>query len=267
MLQLKNKRLTTAVTSLLKQYQDAVNAKPTFADRAAEGKKLFSKYNKKTNAAFKVVRTKLSEMSGGTVRCNYCEDSNANQVEHIYPKNFFPDRCFVWKNYCYACGPCNQPKNDKFSIFENGSGLERNLKTDLPAGTKPPAGVALLLDPRIDSPLGFLFLDTKDTFNFVPFSTGNDKRRAEYTIEILGLNSRSYLVKARKIAFDNFRSRLFEYVHKKEAGVAKNKLAPLIDSFKNEHHQTVWHEMIRQRSLHTEIDELLNSAPEALNWI
>lgn len=42
---------------------------------------MFLKYNKKTNAAFKVVREKLAEMSGGTVRCNYCEDSNANNYK------------------------------------------------------------------------------------------------------------------------------------------------------------------------------------------
>ncbi|MBJ7429676.1 MAG: aminoglycoside phosphotransferase, partial [Bacteroidia bacterium] len=111
--------------------------------------------------------------------------------------------------------------------------------------------MALLLDPRAEDPIDSLFLDTKDTFKFVPFKEDDkDIRRAEYTIEVLGLNSRSHLVRARKVAFDNFKARLFEYVHKKEAGESVDSLQPLIDSLKSEHHQTVWHEMIRQRTLH-----------------
>lgn len=268
MLRLRNSPLSLAATSKLMEYQDAVNAKATFAEKVAEGKALFSRYNKTSNAAFKVVRSKLAEMSGGAIRCNYCEDSNANQVEHIYPKDFYPEKCFVWENYCYACGPCNQPKSNKFAIFEQGTGAEKNLKTDIAAGTQPPAGEALLLDPRTEQSLDFLFLDTQDTFKFVAYKdNANGIRRADYTIETLGLNSRSYLVRARRDAFINFKSRLFTYVHKKESGAAQPELNELVDSLKSEHHQTVWQEIIRQRTLHPEIDDLLDRAPEALTWI
>ncbi|WP_158861246.1 HNH endonuclease family protein [Lunatibacter salilacus] len=266
MLYLNDRPLTAKAASLLVQYQKAVDDKPTFSEKTSEGKKLFARYNKKSNDAFKVVRGNLAEMSGGTIRCNYCEDSNANQVEHIYPKNFYPEKCFVWENYCYACGPCNQPKSDKFAIFEDATGNELNLKT-IPKDTAPPKGKALLVDPRADEPLEYLFLDTQSTFRFVPFiEDANDYRRAEYTIEILGLNSRNHLVRARKVAFGNFKARLFEYVAKKESGATAAQLNPLIDSLKSEHHQTVWHEMIRQRSLHPELDDLFNRAPEALEW-
>jgi uncharacterized protein (TIGR02646 family) len=267
MLQLKNEPLTLEAASLLQQYQQQVDAIATFPEKVAEGKRLFALYNNKTNAAFKVVRGNLAVMSGGTVRCNYCEDSNANQVEHIYPKNYYPEKCFEWVNYCYACGPCNQPKSDKFAVFKEETDSEVNLK-QLPLDEAPPAGKALLLDPRAEDPLTCLFLDTQDTFKFVPFKDEDkDIRRAEYTIEVLGLNSRSHLVRARKVAFDNFKARLFEYVHKKEAGDSEDALQPLIDSLRSEHHQTVWHEMIRQRSLHSEIDDLLNRAVEAVTWI
>lgn len=266
MLQLKNKPLTLAAASLLQDYQQQVDAKATFPEKVAEGKRLFAQHNKKTNAAFKVVRGNLEDMSGGTVRCNYCEDSNANQVEHIYPKNYYPEKCFVWENYCYACGPCNQPKSDKFAVFEHDTEVEVNLK-ELLENTPPPDGQALLLDPRAEDPLECLFLDTIDTFTFTPYKeVDKDIRRAEYTIDVLGLNSRSHLVRARKVAFDNFKARLFEYVHKKEAGESPEALQPLIDSLLSEHHQTVWHEMIRQRTLHPEVDDLLNRAEEALTW-
>jgi uncharacterized protein (TIGR02646 family) len=266
MLFLKDKPLSEEALLLLREYQKKVDEKPTFPEKVAEGKEKFSSYNKKSNKAFKVVRANLAEMSGGTIRCNYCEDSNANQVEHIYPKNFYPERCFVWENYCYACGPCNQPKSDKFAIFEQSTGDEVNLK-NIPKNTPPPIGEALLVDPRADDPLDFLFLDTKSTFRFVPFKEDpKDVRRAQYTIEILGLNSRNHLVRARQVAFDNFKARLFEYVVKMEAGAPAAELNQLIDSLKSEHHQTVWHEMIRQRILHPEVNDLLNRAPEALTW-
>ena len=267
MLYLKHKHLASKAALLLAQYQKAVDSKTSFSEKVKEGKILFLKYNKKTNAAFKVVREKLAEMSGGTVRCNYCEDSNANQVEHIYPKNFYPEKCFVWENYCYACGPCNLPKKDLFIVFDDASGDEVDLKT-IPPNTAPPIGQALLVDPRTEDPLEFLFLDTQSTFRFVPFKDEiKDKRRAEYTIEILGLNSRNSLVRARQVAFDNYKARLFEYVTKKEVGTTEAELNPLIDSLKSEHHQTVWYEMIRQRRLHPILDDLFNRAPEALNWL
>jgi uncharacterized protein (TIGR02646 family) len=266
MLFLINKPLTKEALALLKQYQEAVDRKPSFLEQVAEGKKLFSGYNKESNTAFEEVRRHLKEMSGGTIRCNYCEDSNANQVEHIYPKSLYPEKCFVWENYCYACGPCNQPKSDLFAVFEDATGNEVNLNT-IPKSTIPPKGMALLVDPRAEKPLDYLFLDTMNTFRFVPFKDDNrDFRRAEYTIEILGLNSRSQLVRARKVAFGNFKARLFEYVTKKESGAQVSELDPLIDSLRSEHHQTVWQEMIRQRSLHSELNDLFTRAPEALKW-
>ena len=266
MLQLNDKTLPEDTNALLQEYQKEVDSKPDFTGRVAEAKRLFKNHNTQSNPAFKVVRRFLANISGDTIRCNYCEDSNANQIEHIYPKHFYPERCFEWLNYCYSCGPCNQPKHNKFSIYEAESQQELNLK-ELPEGTGPPPGEALLINPRVEDPMHLLFLDTKDTFKFTP-NTDDDKekRRAFYTIELLGLNSRNHLVRARKVAFDNYKSRLFEYVAKKDAGAEVKDLSPLIDSFCSEHHKTVWQEMIRQRSLHPEVDDLLKRAPEALNW-
>lgn len=243
-----------------------VDDSTTFEEKVYTGKKLFSTYNKKTNPYFKVVRANLAEMSGGTVRCNYCEDSNANQVEHIYPKNFYPEKCFVWENYCFACGPCNQPKSDQFAIYQEGTNVEINLK-NLPEFSAPPKGNPLLIDPRKEDPMVFLFLDITDTFKFVPYSSrAEEKRRALYTIDVLGLNSRSYLVRARKNAFYGFRARLYEYVKKKEEGLTSDKLQPLVEALIGDHHQTVWQEMIRQRTNDHELNDLFNVAPEALNW-
>jgi hypothetical protein len=138
----------------------------------------------------------------------------------------------------------------------------------LQENTTPPSGLALLIDPRHENPLDYLFLDTENTFKFVPFGVeGLAKRKASYTIEVLGLNSRNYLVKARKNAFFNFRARLREYVSQKKLSVPPQGLAPLIASLRSEHHQIVWHEMIRQRNSHPELQTLFQRAPEALDWI
>lgn len=266
MLHLSDIPLPILAQNLLDQYQLEVDLESTFAAQVAKAKKAFTSKNKANNGAFRHVRANLTSMSGGTVRCNYCEDSHANQVEHIFPKKFYPDRCFSWINYCYACGPCNQPKSDKFALFVSLTNEELDLKS-LPKNTIPPPGAALLIDPRIEDPTRLLYLDTENTFHFVPFSNDSrEKRKAQYSIEILGLNSRSYLVRSRRIAFSSFRARLSEYVTKKEAGFDKTILDKLIVDFKEDHHQTVWFEMKRQRTIHSEIDDLLNRAPEALTW-
>ncbi|MEI6949929.1 hypothetical protein V9K67_22270 [Paraflavisolibacter sp. H34] len=266
MLHLNDIALPAAAVTLLNTYQGEVDAMPTFPERVAEAKRLFSLRNKRNNPAFREVRKNLAEMSGGTERCNYCEDSKGDEVEHIYPKNFYPEKCFQWTNYCYACGPCNGPKDNQFAVVETGTGNEV-LIDKLPAGANIPSGYVLLINPRTEDPMEFLFLDIVNTFNFTPFKSGaKEKRRAEYTIDVLGLNSRSYLVKARKYAYLSYRARLREYVHKKDAGVSQVELDALIEAQKSDHHRTVWCEMKRQRSLIAEIDRLFNEAPEALTW-
>ncbi|MBX3729546.1 MAG: hypothetical protein KF858_10215 [Candidatus Sumerlaeia bacterium] len=45
----------------------------------------------------------------------YCEDSRATDIEHIRPKEHYPEVAFVWENYAYACNVCNQQyKSDRY---------------------------------------------------------------------------------------------------------------------------------------------------------
>jgi len=46
------------------------------------------------------------------------EDAPADEVEHHSPKDLYPELVFVWRNYLYACGPCNRRKNNHFSIID-----------------------------------------------------------------------------------------------------------------------------------------------------
>lgn len=86
-------------------------------------------------------------------RCMYCEDSCADEVEHIRPKHLYPETTFVWTNYLYACGPCNGPKSPRYPLLVDG-------QVNLPDGKSPPSpGIDVLIDPRRDDPCEFLSVD------------------------------------------------------------------------------------------------------------
>lgn len=107
-----------------------------------------------------------------------------------------------------------------------------------------------------------------DTFYFLPRYSLDSKgyQRADYTIEVLRLNDRDYLVEARKEAFYNYRARLGEYIKKKETDTPLDQLKPMITALQRMQHPTIWKEMQRQQQFIPELKELFDLAPEALNW-
>lgn len=262
----------------LKIFQDDIGKKATFAEKSAEAKRLFSLRNNKKNPVFKEVKACLAKMCNSTRRCVYCEDSIGDEVEHIFPKDLYPDKCFSWENYVYACGPCNGPKNNMFAVFKQSDGqfIEVNPTRGTPA-SQPPPGEAVLINPRIENPLDFAILDLLGTFKFYPLPglDPKNKKRAEYTYDIvLRLNheEREPLRQARVNAFENYSSRLFKYVYSKNSGASQNKLDELIDGIKRENHPTVWKEMQRYYRIgkldevNTNLKQLFDNAPEALTW-
>lgn len=274
MLRLTAAALPATIATQLWNWQIEVDGKPSFADRVAEAKSQFKAKNKATNPVFRVVREKLTEMHGDLIRCAYCEDSLADEVEHIYPKDVFPDRVFSWNNYTYACGPCNGPKNNKFSIFVASDGRELNVTPlhpkQRPKGwvrTPPPAGDPLLIDPRSEDPLEFLWLDLMGTCRIDPKGglTTRNHRRAEFTRDTLGLN-RAFLIRARRNALISSFGTFEKYASLKANGATGIELQPHIETIKTMVHRTVWKEMIRQRNLIPSLDSLFNANPEALSW-
>ena len=255
-----------------------VNAEETYELKRQKAKTLFKSKNTKTNPAFKEVRKHLTEMCNSTRRCVYCEDSVANQVEHIYPKDFYPEKCFDWENYVYACGPCNGPKNNQFAIFNAASGdLQRINPPHWPNDTPPPSGKPVLINPRMENPLDFAILDLKDTFLFFPLPglNGKDALRAEYTFnEILKMNEpdREMLRQARENAFGNFKDAFYSFIKREQEGAATEKLERIISRIKKENHQTVWKEMQRWHSwgilkeVDDELDDFFIQKPAALAW-
>lgn len=120
----------------------------------------------------KDVRSHLREMCSGIERCMYCEDGNATDIDHLRPKNYYPNRTFDWNNLFLACSYCNS-----------------NRKRDAyPLG---PDGEELLLDPSRDDPADHLAL-SPTTGYYIPLDS-----RGAATAETFGLN-REVCVRGRR---------------------------------------------------------------------
>jgi uncharacterized protein (TIGR02646 family) len=291
MLRLNSKNLTQASSDHLAVRQTQINNSPTFEAQAKEAVRLWSG---KASAAFDEIKATLKEMCVAVEICVYCENNEATDIEHIYPKKLYPDKAFNWTNYVLACGKCNSHhKSDKFKIFpsQNTANVE---DVTPPRGTyrQPANDDALFLNQRTDNPLDFLELDLlNQTFVFIEkFPAGTrEYHRANYTIELLGLNTRGALIAARKNAARFYIGRLEKYVNAKSAANFQElkdavddfgtidetinfvqEKTRILESIKTDvlenSHPTVWRELIRQRNNLPKTNRLLNDAPEATAW-
>lgn len=277
MIRLVVQDLSAEAIDNLDTWQDEVDDKPTFPEKVSEAKRLWKLKNRRNNATFKEVRSVLTQMCSGVRRCCYCEDSMADEVEHIHPKDIYPEMAFKWDNYLYACGPCNGPKNNKFAVFrqQDGEFEEVTPSRQNPNPTPPAPGDPVLVTPRSEDPMNYLMLDIMDSFFFseLPVEDTRAYKRAKYSIELLQLNGRD-LPDARENAFENYVSRLSRYVTRRDAGANRAELDNLIRGIKKEAHPTVWAEMKRyfrdfNQAMQQQLPELWNlfeQAPEALNW-
>ena len=267
MIRLPDVELSRRAANQLSRWQADIDAIGDYATQVAEGRKRFKSRNTKSNATFTQVRECLGQMCSGAQRCAYCEDSVADEVEHVRPKDLYPERVFVWGNYVYACGPCNGPKNNTFAVMVDGELVD--VTRPVGAQVRPPRkGEMALVDPRVEDPLAVLHLDLRDSFFFVSRADPGTTRdiRARYTMDVLRLNHRGYLVAARREAYDSYRARLCEYVDRRDAGEPASSLEHLITSLRRMGHPTVWAEMKRQHTSIPELRDLFTKAPEALTW-
>ena len=205
-------------------------------------------------------------MCSGARRCGYCEDSVGDEVEHIKPKDLYPEDVFVWENYLLACGPCNRGKNNNFAVIRNRELLNVTRGRNAPI-RKPVHGLPAPINPREEDPLEILDLEIVDTFLFLPRDDLSDveELRAEYSIEILQLN-RDILLEARREAYGSYRARLSEYRSTRDNGAGEPELRSLREAITASAHPTVWREMQRQQSVIGELQPLFLDVPEALTW-
>ena len=265
MLQLKDPGIDAGTTRTLKRYQTEVNSAGNYADRVAKARKLFANRSTPRNATFRVVRNRLRQMCASPDRCGWCEDSEANQIDHVKPKALYPERTFVWENYLPACAVCNSNKGDRFAILGQNCAIDVTRRPDQ-AIVPPRSGAPALIDPRFEDPLEFLELEMVDTFRFQPkYGLKFPARdRARYTIEVLKLN-REVLSKARRNVFEDNLARLIEYRTIRDGGASPADLQIFKSRFLSRPHPTVWREMQRQYELPS-LKELFEEVPEVLCW-
>jgi len=247
--------------------------------------------NRTTNAAFNEIRTVLQDLCVATGICNYCENNEATDIEHIFPKSFFPEMAFVWENYLLACKTCNSHyKLDKIAVF-NPSGS--STRFDVQRNAQPPTQDVLMINPRTENPLDFLELSLRTGMFLEKQPAGSrENLKASYTLYVLSLNARDALREAREARIiDNFRKLQYAASVKEantfevlDATINQNEpfitldISRSLEDVKTEFldsirhaivsapHPTVWLEMKRQYSGYPKIEDLFTRLPEALNW-
>ncbi|HEX5753211.1 MAG TPA: hypothetical protein VFZ09_43830 [Archangium sp.] len=262
MIRMQSRELPAETLAELADLQQEIDNHPTYLERVRAALELWP--SRRRRKVFDRVEKELGDMCPGLKRCMFCEDNGAYQIEHFRPKALYPKLVYAWANYLFACGQCNGPKSDRFAIFSaNGKVLEL-VRTDSDPESEP----SVLLDPRRDEPMDYLWLDLRGTFRFKPIHPEGTPEydRADLTLDWLGLNERDELVEARRNAYDDYLVRFEKYVAKKRANCDAETLKRLRRSIERSTHITVWREMQRQRQTVDELRALFEEAPEALEW-
>src|SRR5262245_8650268 len=117
MLRILDRPLSPDAALVLNDMQTLVDNEPDYASRVTRATALWKSKagTEARKAAFATIKRELAAISYGVSRCAYCEDSAADEIEHIWPKSLFPQLTFQWSNYAFACGPCNGPKGNRFA--------------------------------------------------------------------------------------------------------------------------------------------------------
>lgn len=196
MLQLSEKNLDTNDQQVLSDLQNRVNKGRNFKEKAYIAKTLWnSKGNNAGKQAFVKIAATLADMCVFVKTCNYCEGNEANDIEHIYPKSFFPEYTFHWQNYVLACKQCNSShKLDKCFVLDAHGNIHATIR-----GYEPLHKTVAIINPRREDPNRFLWLNMSiGKFEVFDDLNTTDKNKAIKTLEILALNERDYLVEGRK---------------------------------------------------------------------
>jgi len=198
MILLAPKALDKTEADVLEALQTRVDAEGSFAAKATRAQSLWtSKGNAAGKTAFIKIRERLEGMCVFVGLCNYCEQSEANDIEHIHPKSFFPQYSFDWENYILACKQCNSGhKLDKGYVLDDQDELIELIRTE-----EPPFAAIGFINIRTEDPQYFMLLNPL-TYKFEIFShiSKAEKNKALATLRILELNERDTLLAARKSA-------------------------------------------------------------------
>jgi uncharacterized protein (TIGR02646 family) len=235
--------LPAAAAAALRRLQATVDAEPDHAARIAAAGRLFGR--KTPRSAFQAVRERLARVSPPGEACYYCERDRYRDIEHVRPKRHYPERCFDWSNYVYACVICNQDrKGDRFAVILD-DGTLRAFDRSLPAGAPPPAGIPALIDLRAEDPFRLLTLDLATGRFIVTATDAADRLRAAFTRDLFDLNNDA-LARIRRQTLDH----ALAYARRHAAAVAAGDAgtaARIVAELRALPHPTVLHELRRQR--------------------
>lgn len=289
MMRLIEKDLTTVESAVLSALQNRVNAETDFTKRIQKAESLWqTKGGEKGKNAFKTIKNMLIDMCVGVKICNYCEKNEANDIEHILAKSFFPELAFIWENYLLACKQCNSGhKLAKCFVLD----VHGNLH-DTVAGQEPIHKTVAFINPRLEDPTHFLWLNLyTGKFEIHEDLSLKDANKADKTLEILELNQRDTLIEGRKAAARDF----YDKMDKLQRMLKSNTIIeieaildpyqdiidttlPLIDlktNLKTElkqyiqkrSHPSVWHAIKTIESqVNAKWQNIFREIPEALSW-
>jgi uncharacterized protein (TIGR02646 family) len=289
MIQLASKALSATTQKTLEELQKEVDGQATFLDKAEKAQTLWdSKGGVKGKNAFKEIVTELEGMCVYVGVCNYCEQSEANDVEHIYPKSFFPRHAFVWTNYLLACKQCNSAyKLDKCFVIDTHHNLIEVLRKK-----EPPFNTVAFINPRTEDPNKFMILELL-SFKFIllPGLNAVDTHKANSTLDILQLNHRDTLIQARKSAAMYFYQRMVmlvgilrtqnlqeleDLLTPYDEQLDKTKPLPLLKQeltislrrhITSYQHPSVWHAIkVIESKVNDKWKAVFQQIPDALNW-
>jgi hypothetical protein len=259
MLKYSSGPLSIATQEWLEGRQKVVDKEQDRRSRYQKARKMFSA---KTGRAFAEIRGRLSAMSPPGRACFYCELDRHRDIDHVKPIRHFPESCFDWSNYLYACSICNQDaKRDRYAIIvDDGTihALDRTWSFDAPL----PSGVHAVIDIRSEDPFEFLTLD-KDTGRFVACGTsGINHQRALFTRDLFRLDD-DVVVRARRAAWEAFVDYMTRLASARQADDAK-RAERILGEIRELPHPTVLAEMRRQANRHSGLATLLRQLPSDL---
>jgi uncharacterized protein (TIGR02646 family) len=290
MIPLAQQKLDALAQAELDTLQNQIDVLPTFEEKAEKASALWkTKGSAKGIQAFETIKSQLKSLCVFIDTCNYCEHNEATDIEHVYPKSFFPNLAFSWENYILACKNCNSGyKLDKCYTVDN---LGNTYKIN--RGTEPQHKHAAILNPRLstDNPNSCMILNTKSfRFDILEDLAPIVKSKTEKTLEILALNERHTLIEMRKqqakAHYDRLErlSRILNCVSINELRVMVNPYDDFDDNADLQEekdriktlcrseiercsHPSVWHAIKTIESqVSPQWQKLFAAIPEALNW-
>lgn len=257
MLRYNPEALTALSLASLKTHEDAVAAKATRAEKIDEAGRLFKR--KTPKSAFDEVKAKLRAVSPPGRACFYCERDRYRDIDHIRPKRHYPEQCFHWANYVFACAICNQDaKGDRYAVFGVGDQIIE-FNRQWPKSDPPPVGDPVPIDPRAEDPLDHIKLDLLTGIP-TPIELANRSySRARYTIDLFKLDADD-LTRIRRQAFASFVQYLELFAEALEAADAA-RAARVLRELTELPYPTVLVEMRRQAEDFPRLAELFNLVP------